>query len=231
MWGRTDVRAGQMGKGGEVWEKLTGAGMNRSRVWETRTPTGAAGRCGAVVARRRRRRSRGRVLHQGGNDMLHVRLRQGTTMRQAAVLQRLRKDLELSTVIEEGPEPREEAHLAKGPPDVLQQGGRRDGGTGHRRVLLSAGGRGRGQALPIVQSTGGGLRVSRQRPAPSDPPDSTASAKARGEVPRLLLLLPLLSLPQLPPPTPPPPQGRGAGTTRSGGGQTSARGNWARAGG
>ena len=82
--------------------------------------------------------------------MLHVRLRQGTTMRQAAVLQRLRKDLELSTVIEERPEPREEAHLAKGPPDVLQQGGRRDGGTGHRRLMMSAGGRGRGQALPIV---------------------------------------------------------------------------------
>ena len=75
--------------------------------------------------------------------MLHVRLRQGTTMRQAAVLQLLRKDLELSTVIEEG----QEAQLAKGPPDVLQQGGRRDGGTGHRRVLLSTGGRGRGQAL------------------------------------------------------------------------------------
>ena len=84
--------------------------------------------------------------------MLHVRLRQGTTMRQAAVLQRLRKDLELSTVIEERPEPREEAHLAKGPPDVLQQGGRRDGETGHHRVLLSMGdrGRGRSQAPPIV---------------------------------------------------------------------------------
>ena len=55
--------------------------------------------------------------------MLHVRLRQGTTMRQAAALQRPHKGPKLSTIIEVGPEPREEAHLAKGTPDVLQQGG------------------------------------------------------------------------------------------------------------
>ena len=41
VWGRTDVRAGQLGLGGG--ENLTGAGMNRPRVWETHTPTGAAG--------------------------------------------------------------------------------------------------------------------------------------------------------------------------------------------
>ena len=70
--------------------------------------------------------------------MLHVRLRQGTTMRQATALQSPHKGPKLSTVIEEGPEPREEAHLAKGTPDILQKG------------LLSGGGQERGQALPII---------------------------------------------------------------------------------
>ena len=58
---------------------------------------------------------------------------------------------------------------------------------------------------------------------------STALVTARGGVP-LLLLQPPPTLPQLPPPTPPPPQGRGASATGCGGGQTSARGKWARAG-
>ena len=53
---------------------------------------------------------------------------------------------------------------------------------------------------------------------------------APGGVP-LLQLLPPPSLPQLPPPSPPPPQGRGAVATRCGGGQTSAPGTWAWAGG
>ena len=97
-----------------------------------------ASKGGAVGAHRGRRRGNGRRLRQGSKDMLHVRQRQGTTMRRAAALQRPRKGLKLGTIVEEGPEPREEAHLAKGTPDILQKG------------LLSGGGQERGQALPII---------------------------------------------------------------------------------